>query len=263
MRGGGRILVLLGLVFGIIAAGGTFVMLSNSANTTPLVPTKMVVVAQQNVNQRDIIASGAVALKEWPESALPPTGFLESTDLVVGKLALVPIFPGQLVLSPMIVDKKDAETNKSDASFLVPEGKVAVAFPLTDLVGVSGAIQAGDLVDVLLTLNPSALPQSRVATAPTGTEGLPATQLMLQNVQILQVGTWANKDKNAPAGTSVTLVLSRQDALAIKSARELGIAEFALRPATKDKEIEFKTESVTLQYLNRRFNFNLLPASAR
>ena len=51
--------------------------------------------------------------------------------------------------------------------------------------------------------------------------------------------------------------------MALKSAREQGIMELALRPATQDKDVEFKTEAVTLQYLNRRFNFNLVPLSSR
>ncbi|MBI5305614.1 MAG: Flp pilus assembly protein CpaB [Chloroflexi bacterium] len=264
MRGGGRILVLLGLVLGMITAGGTFVVMNSSVATTEKPATKMVVVAQQNIAQRSEIPPEAIVLKEWPESSLPQSGTFETLDKVLGKLALVPIYPGQLILEPMIVDKTDAEKNRSDASFLVPEGKVAVAFPMTDLSGVAGALQVGDVIDVLLTLNPGSIPPARTAAATTtGTEGLPATQLMLQNVQILQVGAWQVKDKNQPAGPLLTFLLSRQDALALKSAREQGIIELVLRPALKDKEVEFKTESVTLQYLNRRFNFNLAPASNR
>jgi len=264
MRGGGRIFVLLGLVLGIITAGGTFVVMNSSTAGTEKQPTKLVVVAQQNIVQRSEIPPEAIVLKEWPESSLPQTGTFESVDKVIGKLALVPIYPGQLILGPMIVDKSEAEKSRSDASFLVPEGKVAVVFPITELSGVGGALQAGDVVDILLTLNPALLPitPGRVATT-TGTEGLPTTQLMLQNVPILQVGAWAVKDKNQPAAPLVTILLSRQDALALKSAREQGIIEFALRPALKDKDVEFKTEPVTLQYLNRRFNFNLLPSSGR
>ncbi len=264
MRGGGRILVLLGLVLGIITAGGTFVVMSNSSATMDKPPTKMVVVAQQNIPQRSEIAPDALVLREWPESSLPQSGTFESLEKVIGKLALVPIYPGQLILEPMIVDKASAEKTRSDASFLVTEGKVAVAFPTTDLSGVAGALQVGDMVDVLLTLNPSNLPAgTRVTAATTGTEGLPATQLMLQNVQILQVGAWSVKDKNQPPAALITFLMSRQDALALKSAREQGTIELALRPALKDKDVEFKTESVTMQYLNRRFNFNLAPAANR
>ncbi len=262
MRGGGRILVLLGLVLGIITAGGTFVVMNGVVGTTEKQPTKMVVVALQNIPSRSEIPAEAVVLREWPEASLPQTGTIENVDKVIGKLALVPIYPGQLILDPMTIDKKDAEKNRSDASFLVPEGKIAIAFPISDLSGVAGALQSGDVVDILLTLNPGNLPPARVATN-TGAEGLPATQLMLQNVSILQIGAWSVKDKNQPPSAIVTFILSRQDALALKSGREQGIIELALRPASKDKDTEFKTEAVTLQYLNRRFNFNLAPAASK
>jgi Flp pilus assembly protein CpaB len=117
-------------------------------------------------------------------------------------------------------------------------------------------------VDLLLTLNPGTLPQNTArtaTTATTGTEGLPITQLMLQDVLVLQVGTWATgTDKNAAPGSVVTFVLDRQDALTLKSAREQGQIDLALRKAGDHKPVT--TEPVSLQYLNKRFNFNLQPA---
>ena len=264
MRGGGKILILLGLVLGMITAGGTFMLLSQTPNEPP--PTRPVVVVQQPISQRSEIAPDAVAIKNLPVDALPGTGTFESLERVIGKLALIPIYPGQIVLEQMIISKESADKSRSNASYLVPEGKVAVAFPLTDLTGIAGALQTGDVVDILLTLNPGSIPATTrpgTTAAPVGTEGLAVSQLMLQNIPILQLGAWQVTDKNAPPAAWVTFALNRQDALALKSAREQGVIEFALRPATKDKDVEFKTEAVTLQYLNRSFNFNLLPASSR
>jgi Flp pilus assembly protein CpaB len=249
----------------MITAGGTFWLLSNST-TVEAPPTRKVVVVQQPITQRTLIAPDAITLKDLPIDALPPTGTFESMDKVIGKLALVPMYPGQIVLEQMVISKEDADKARSNASFLVPEGKVAVAFPLSDLSGIAGALQTGDVVDILLTLNPGSIPVTTrpgTTAAPVGTEGLPVSQMMLQNVPILQLGAWQVTDKNAGPSAWVTFALNRQDALALKSAREQGVIEFALRPATKDKDVEFKTEAVTLQYLNRRFNFNLLPASSR
>ncbi|MBI5653915.1 MAG: Flp pilus assembly protein CpaB [Chloroflexi bacterium] len=253
-------------MLGMITAGGTFWLLSNSTNVEPP-PTRKVVVVQQPIPQRSQIAPDAITLKDLPVDALPPTGTSESMDKVIGKLALVPMYPGQIVLDQMVISKEDADKNRSNASFLVPEGKVAVAFPLSDLSGVAGALQTGDVVDILLTLNPNQLTATArpgtTTAAPVGTEGLPVTQLMLQNVPILQVGAWQVQDKNSAPSAWITFVLNRQDALALKSAREQGVIEFVLRPATKDKDVPFTTEAVTLQYLNRRFNFNLLPVTNR
>jgi Flp pilus assembly protein CpaB len=140
-----------------------------------------------------------------------------------------------------------------------------MAFSINDITGIAGALQPGDYVDVMLTLQASALPTQtvRAGTQPTltGTEGLPVTQLMLQNVLILQVGNWGGTgEKSGPANT-ITLALDRQDALALKAAREQGEIDLILRRVGDTKIVE--TEPVNLQYLNKRFKFNLIPPVAR
>lgn len=261
MRRGGSVLVMLGIVLGVLTAGGTFLVLSTAQPQAQQIPTRSVVIAQQNIPARTEISAETVGTAEWPEKYLP-TGAYERTDEVVGKFTLEPIYQGQIILPPMIIDKKGKEV-RSNASYLIPPGKIAVAFPITTLSGIAGAIQAGDTVDVFLTLKPpeQATTRSVTGTVSLGTEGMAATQLMLEDVPILQVGMWptgGTQDKAAAPVNVITLVLDRQDALALKAARELGVIELALRPAgdhTKAKP----TEPVTLQYLNKRFNFNLQP----
>ena len=268
MKRGGRVFVLFGLVLGLITAGGTFVFLSTQT-TAPQIPTRSVIIAMQPIPERSEIPAQAIGRQEWPEYALPPGAIVfDKIEDVAGKLSLVPIYQGQIIMSPMIIDKREAKEKRSDASFLIPEGKVAVAFPIAELSGVAGALQAGDVVDILLTLNPTQLPSTRTGTPVTssaGTEGLPVTQLMLQNVMILQVGAWRTATSQEKGGPSafVTFVLDRQDALTLKSAREQGTIELVLRPALKDGDKAFTTEPVNLQYLNKRFNFNLVPLPTR
>lgn len=260
MRRGGRILVLLGIVLGILTAGGTFLVLSSSQPSGPQLPTKSVIIAQQNIIARSEVAATALGKAEWPEAYIP-TGAYDKVDDVSGKLALETIYQGQIILPQMLVDKTKVKETRSNASFLIPDGKVAVAFPITPLSGVSGALQVGDTVDILLTLNPSNLPKG---TTPTNanqqsTEGQQASQVMLQDVPIVNIGTWpaTGSEKATGPANMVTFVVDRQDALALKAARELGTIELALRKAGDHKPVT--TESVTLQYLNRRFNFNLTP----
>lgn len=259
MRRGGRILIILGLLLGTITAVGTFIVLGSSTPASIPIPTKPVVVAQQNIPERAEITPDAVAVQQWPESAIP-TGAASTTDAVVGKIALQPIFQGQIILPPMIVPKGQLGASRTNASLIIPEGKVAMAFAMSDLSSVAGAIQPGDSVDLLLTLSPSALPQTAsravTTTAPLGSEGLPVTQFFLQNVLIMQVGPWAVGESNAPPPTGiVTFAIDRQDALALKSAREQGAIDVVLRKSG-DKQI-VDLEPVTLQYLNKRFKFNL------
>ena len=267
MRRGGRILVILGLFLGAVTAGGTFLVLSSTTEQPGRIPTKQVVVAQQPISARTTIAVDAVAIKDWPETALPQGSFFEKTEDVIGKVAVQQIFPGQIVLAPMIIDKKQAGEigTRSNAAYVLPEGKVAMAFSFNDITGVAGALQPGDYVDVMLTLQASAPPTQtvRAGTQPTltGTEGLAATQLMLQNILILQVGNWSSgtgQEKAGPAN-NITFALDRQDALALKSAREQGQIDLILRRVNDTKIVD--TEPVTLQYLNKRFKFNLVPSA--
>lgn len=262
MRRGGRILILLGIVLGLLAAGGTFLVLSSAQPQVQQLPTRSVIIAQQNIPERSEISPEALGRAEWPETFLPP-GSYEKSDQVMGKLALQPIYQGQIILPQMILDKSKVKETRSNASYIIPDNKIAVAFPLTSLSGVAGALQNGDYVDVLLTLNPTSGTKAITPTLGSlGGEGQAVTQLMLQDVQILNVGNWPTgnpQDKTTGGANVVTLALERQDALALKTAREQGTVELVLRRA--GDHITIKTEPVNLQYLNKRFNFNLQPAA--
>ncbi|MBI4788164.1 MAG: Flp pilus assembly protein CpaB [Chloroflexi bacterium] len=263
MRRGGRILILLGIVLGVLTAGGTFFVLSTATPEGQQIPTRSVVIAQQNISDRTEIAPEAIGKADWPEAFLPPGAF-ENTNQVTGKLAVQAIYQGQIILPQMILDKTQVKETRSNASFLVPEGKVAVAFPLSSLSGVAGALQNGDTVDLLLTLSPAVGVKPITATTTSaGGEGQPVAQLMLQDVLVLNIGPWpgsagtAEKQGNAPAPANiVTFALDRQDSLALKAAREQGTVDLVLRRAGDHKPVT--TEPVNLQYLNKRFNFNLI-----
>jgi pilus assembly protein CpaB len=263
MRRGGKILVLLGVVLGLLSAAGTFLILSTAQPEVHPIPTRSVIIAQQNIPARVEITPEMIGRADWPESFLPPGAF-ERTDQVIGKMTTDPIYQGQIVLPQTLVDKTLAKEKRSNASYIIPDGKVAVAFPNSALSAIGGAVQPGDYVDILLTLAPGALQgASRASGGIAGTEGQPVTQMMLQDVLILNMGSWGaapdtrNQQQNSGVNDLITFVLDRQDALALKSAREQGTIEFALRPAG-DHKVPV-TEPVTIQYLNKRFNFNLTP----
>ena len=252
MRRGGRLLVLFGLVLAVLTGGGTFLLLSTTPQQTTQIPTRFVVIAVQNIPARAEITADSVGKVEWPEATIPPGAF-ERIEDVAGKLTLEPIFQGQIILPGTLIDKNRVKETRSNASFLIPEGRVAIAFPLTALSGVAGALQAGDTVNIMLTLSPpqpASTTTSRTTTAaPIGIEGQPSTQTMLQDVLILQIGNWpagaaqgGGSQQSAGVANIITFVLEPQDALALKSARELGTIELALRRAGDHKQ--FTTEPV-------------------
>jgi len=130
MRRGGRILTVLGLLLGLLTATVTFVTLSQTSTTQPAVSTKDVIVATQNIGPRTEITIDMVGTAKFPEEAIP-AGAFEFPQAVVGKMTLYPIYPGQPILPPMIIDKPAPiiTPTGSIASFMIPEGKVAMAFP--------------------------------------------------------------------------------------------------------------------------------------
>ncbi len=253
MRRGGRVLVLLGILLGVLTAGGVYFLLLTAQPQTPQIQTMSVVVAQQNIASMAEIVPEALGKAEWPEPSIPPGAF-KTTSEVAGKVALQPIYQGQIILPQMLLDKTKVKETRSNASFIIPEGRVAVAYPINPLSSVAGAIQTGDMVDLIMTLS--------AGKVMTGTQTITVnegavTQFMLQDVMILNLGNWpgpAGQDKNAaPNNSIVTFALTPQDALALKAAREQGSIEFVLRRAGDHQQ--FRTEPVTLAYLMKRFNF--------
>lgn len=273
MRRGGRILVILGLFLGLLTALGTFAVLTQNTAQTQKIDVVQVVIATQNIGGRTEIQAGQISIQEWPANAVPQGGVFTSVDQVAGQIALYPIAPGQLILPSMIISKEGAKQTKTLASILVPENKILVTYGVSVQGGVAGAIQPGDYVDMLLTLAPTLPPTITVPTTParptalTGLEGLPVTQMFLQNVLVMHIGNWPSGAVKEEAGGTglVTFALDHQDALALKSASEQaggdGSIWLVLRRVGDTKIVT--AEGVNLQYLNKRFNFNLVPAVNR
>ncbi len=255
MRRGGRVLVLLGILLGVLTAIGVYVVLLSAQPQTPQISTRSVVVAQQNIADRAEILPEALGKADWPEAYVPVAAFERSGD-VVGKVAMVPIYQGQIILPQMLLDKTKVKETRSNASFVIPEGKVAVAFPINTLSGIAGALQTGDMVDLMMTISPP----GKVVTGTTSVtmnEGA-VTQFMLQDVLILNLGLWpgpagASKDAAAASASILTFAVNPQDALALKAAREQGSIDLMLRRAGDHQP--FRTEPVTINYLIKRFNF--------
>jgi Flp pilus assembly protein CpaB len=289
----GRILVLIGIILGLVTTVAVFMILRSpekeAAGPTET-PKQKVLVAIQNIGQAQPIDPAAVELREMEQSQVPPDAVMSTTD-IVGKLAAVDIVQGQIIRRDMITDKKSIVEKGINASFLIPPGKVAVAFPIDELSSVAYALEPGDTVDMLITFNMVSVdPETQIKlplpkTTEEGQMSEPVgqqiprmvTQLTLQDITVLKVGPWgqaavtpaatpeaqqqqgasqqgqAGEQAAPPAPTIITLLVSQQDALVLKFAREAGASiDFALR-SKNDHEI-VETEPVTLDYMIRRFN---------
>ncbi|MGQ9668382.1 MAG: Flp pilus assembly protein CpaB, partial [Anaerolineae bacterium] len=147
----GRILVLIGIILGLVTTVAVFLILRSpekEAAGPAEVPKQKVLIAIQNIGQAQPIDPAAVELREIEQSQVPPDAVMSTAD-IVGKLAAVDIVQGQIIRRDMLTDKKSIVEKGINASFLIPPGRVAVAFPIDELSSVAYALEPGDSVDML------------------------------------------------------------------------------------------------------------------
>jgi len=169
-----------------------------------------------------------------------------------------------------------------------------VAMPIDELSSVSYGVRPDDHVDILMTFHfvdidpetqmkepicppvcpcPAECPTQEQATELQLSDQIPrlASQLTLQDIRVLGVGRWemeevltAEETQQQQQGQPVapelpafiTLMVTPQDALVLKLAREAG-ASIDLAVRAEDDVQQFVTQQVTLDYLMARFSIGL------
>lgn len=252
MRRIGAVLIILGVLFASFAGLALFVFFPRQAQP-PAEPTTGLVVAFQSIQERTEVTGEQLGQVDWPQRLPTPIGAFAKPEDVAGKLAIVPIYPGQPVIDKMLTDKASLKETHGNASLVLEPGNVAIALPVTINSNVAEAIQAGDRVDLVTTFTLQPITGTQVA-------GLPVivTQRLLQDVLVLQVGPWPRAGTGAqpsPTTAVVTLQVKEQDALVVKYA-QVNANDFALvlRPANDHKLVD--PTPVTIDYLKERFGFS-------
>lgn len=249
----GRILVLLGLIMAVISAGLVFFLLaSSSGEEAAPVETRPVVVAIQPVPARSVIPPDAITVREWPVELIP-TGALTDTADVANKLATTDIYQGQPIVRDMVVDKEAAAeelgttaAQRSDVSFLIEEGKVAMAFPVDEISSVAGAIRPGDTVDIIVSFSASIQDLGGTLPPNLSRTSVNMTAFTLQNIEILRTSPWTAEDGEA-TGNMYTMLVDRQQAAILTYIRQYMTPVFVLRPA--GDEAVYQVEPVTMRYI--------------
>ncbi len=251
MSRAGRVVLIVGILISIAAGLAVFILLVSSQPQPEQVPTTKLVIAFQNIPARSQIAQDQIGVADWPRTVPTPIGSISNPSDLSGKLASAPIYPGQPILDKMLVDPSKVKETHSTAAYILEPGTVAMALPVTTKSNVAEALQAGDRVDMLVTLH---------STANSGAAAnYAATNRLLSDVLILQVGPWPPPEGRAasPSSTTVvTLQLKEQDALVLQHVQEYASSfSLVLRPANDHDLVQL--EPVTLDYINEHFRFNL------
>lgn len=263
-----------GLIAAIVAGIVVFILLSNIRQGTPQtgsilpggatpVPTRVVLVAATDIVPNSVITRSQVVTATFPAD-LVPADAIKNISEVLGSTATSSVFSGQILLQRQFI----AAAGRTGASVNIPPGKVLVAFPSTDMLNSTGAVQPGDRVDILLTIPISGT--SRLDSgAPTGSQLAPGsraivTQGTIQNIEVYTVGLWsppgqqpANSNANNREGAGlkiITFIVDHQEALILKFIKDNGGTIDLVVRSAQDNQIA-QTDPVTIDYLVDLYGF--------
>jgi Flp pilus assembly protein CpaB len=277
--------VLVGILIAIVGVGliGLGILAINRVlrqSLTPVAQATPVVEATTDiiVTTHDL-AVGAVLNREDVQIAsipvsLVPRDALVTIESALGKIAIVHLIQGEMVLQHHLADP----TNVShDVGYIIADNQVLMAFPSTDLMSTLGVLQRGDNVDIFATMTVEVSPTVTTAGGGTTTAGQqPIAQLFtfdaFQRVQITAIvadvitesGSTTPTQGGAqptpnPANVHIRaylLALNAQDALVLKNMRDVGATfDIVLRSPTSNGL--FDVSPVTEEYLIQRFQLQI------
>lgn len=166
--------------------------------------TVPVVVAAVDLPAYSVIELEQVTLQDVP-AHLVPKDALTSVDDAVGKLSLVPVSAGEMLVAPRLVDPTDPD---APVAYTLSPDQVLIAVPATMLMGRLNMLSPGDHID---------LAYSQALTFEKDAEPVMTTFLTLQNLEIKGV-LYQKKADGVVQGepTAFLLAVSPQEALIIK-----------------------------------------------
>lgn len=163
-----------------------------------------------------LLARNLVEKREYPRRYLASDA-LSTIDSVKNKVLVASLSPGDQVTAG-----KFRSSDKAEVAVRLSGGKVAVAVPVDESVGVAGQIRAGDRVAVYATFKPG----------PGGTD---RTQQLLSGVEVLAaLGSDQTRGmaSSAQARRTLTLAVTPAEAEKMVFAQEKGHLWFGLLPAS-------------------------------
>ncbi len=217
MRNKRFFIVLTGaLLFGVLAAFSVSRYLSSAQAFSK--DLKRVVVARVAVPLgTKLVAEQLMVVQFSKESA--PDGAFESPEKLVGRVAVTNL----AMRDPILESRLAPEGTAGGLSAIIPEGYRAMTVKVDDVVGISGFIMPGTLVDVVVVITP----QEQTA----GQAG-PISKIVLQNIKVLANGQNIDKPENqrdANSVKAVTLLVLPEQAEKLALATSEGKLQLVMR----------------------------------
>ena len=199
-RKGPLVFTFLAVVLALTAAWGSQRWLNAQARQAAAsrIPEGKVVVAAVNLDAGQKLDRQHLSTISWPKANLP-TGHYPNTKNLIGRVIKGPVVKGEVMLPSKLAE----EGLTGGLSAVVPAGSRALTVKVDEVIGVAGFVQAGDRVDVYVTVASGNYIKD------------PVTRMVLQDVKVLAIGEQIQKErdpnsKNAKA-KKVTVVTLQVD----------------------------------------------------
>ena len=216
MRNKRFFIVLVGaLIFGVLAAVSVSRYLSSAQAYTKNL--SKVAVAKVQIPIGTKIVAEQVTVVQFPKESTPD-GTFESPDKLVGRVAVVNISARE----PITESRLAPEGTAAGLSAVIPEGYRAMTVKVDDAAGISGFIQPGALVDVVVVIDPR---------EGSGNQD-PISKIVLQNIKVLANGQNIDKpqdQREANSVKAVTLQVTPEQAEKLALASNEGKLQLVMR----------------------------------
>jgi pilus assembly protein CpaB len=186
-----RLILILGVVLAIFAGAGTFFYASSAQTAVaPVVPTTQVLVAAREIPAKTTLTIADLKVQDYNVDAKPAAALVSPAD-AVGKVTITAMSVGEPVLASKFSDPKNPAFVVIPASFIGTDGAPkadapnfrAMSITVPDANAVGGALQPGDIVDVMFALN---LDPVKVFDKPKPTQTVDfSAKIILERVPLL------------------------------------------------------------------------------
>jgi pilus assembly protein CpaB len=216
MRNKRFLFVLAGaLIFGLLAAVSVSRYLSSAQAYTKNL--NRIAVAKVEIPVGTKIIPEHLMMVQFPKESTPD-GTFEAPEKLTDRVAVVNIAARE----PITESRLAPEGTAGGLSAVIPEGYRAMTVKVDDVVGISGFIMPGTLVDVVVVIRPD---DSSAAQGPI-------SKIVLQNIKVLANGQNIDKPENQRDANSVkvvTLLVTPEQAEKLALASSEGKLQLVMR----------------------------------
>lgn len=210
------IAVFAAVAFGLIAAISVSRYLANAQEYTRNLSN--VVIAKTDIEIGSRIIAEQLTVAQFPRSVAPDGTYSKVDERLIGRIAVTKISARE----PITESRLAPEGSAAGLSAIIPEGYRAMNVRVDDVVGISGFIMPGTLVDIVVVIEPPENTQNRERIS----------KIVLQNIKVLANGANLDRPKNekeAERVRTVTLQVTPDQAEKLALASSEGRLQLVMR----------------------------------